>query len=387
LLRIDEEEIVTLSAHVTKDITAFLEAGIPQCGAVILSDYGKGLFLSEAGTQSVVTMARAAKVAVFVDPKGDNWDKYRGATCITPNLGELEAACGRRLESDDHLVEAMRWALPEFDLRWLVVTLGSRGLCLMSRENNVPLFVPAVARQVYDVSGAGDTVIATLTLAVACGLDFAASARLANLAAGIVVGKVGTQPISLVELQASLVTEDATHQGRILSKITSLGSAAMQVQAWKANGERIVFSNGCFDLLHPGHIHLLNNAKELGDRLVVGLNSDASVRRLKGPGRPILTERDRAALLSALDCVDLVVLFDEDTPQALIEALTPHILAKGADYRADEVVGRSTVESYGGRVHLVPVLQGYSTKAIAARVVLANGSAGAAAKDECSSPA
>jgi D-beta-D-heptose 7-phosphate kinase/D-beta-D-heptose 1-phosphate adenosyltransferase len=244
----------------------------------------------------------------------------------------------------------------------------------MNDKDKVPIFIPTVARQVYDVSGAGDTVIATLTLAVASGFDFPDAARLANLAAGIVVGKVGTQPVNILELQASLATSDGEIHGRIMHKVTSLHAAAIQVQAWKANGEQIVFTNGCFDLLHPGHIHLLSHSKELGDRLIVGLNSDASVRRLKGPSRPILNERDRAALVSSLDCVDLVVLFQEDTPELLIERVRPDILVKGSDYRPEEVVGRALVESYGGEVHLVPLLQGYSTTAIANRVALANGS-------------
>jgi D-beta-D-heptose 7-phosphate kinase/D-beta-D-heptose 1-phosphate adenosyltransferase len=244
----------------------------------------------------------------------------------------------------------------------------------MSEKDKVPIFIPTVARQVYDVSGAGDTVIATLTLAVASGFDFPDAARLANLAAGIVVGKVGTQPVKILELQAALATSAGGVDSRIMLKITSLDAGAIQVRAWKANGERIVFTNGCFDLLHPGHIHLLNQANELGDRLIVGLNSDASVRRLKGPGRPLLNERDRAALVSSLDCVDLVVLFDEDTPKLLIETLRPHVLVKGSDYRPEEVVGRAFVESYGGQVHLVPLLEGYSTTAIANKVALANGS-------------
>jgi len=321
-----------------------------------------------------VQLARAAGVPIVVDPKGHNWNKYRGATCVTPNLKELEAIYGGPLSENDRLVEATQLALHKYDFRWLVVTMGPRGMCLMSAVDQQPIFVPTVARQVYDVSGAGDTVIATLTLAVASGFDFPAAARLANLAAGIVVGKVGTQPIGILELQASLATADATLHGRILNKITSLRSAAMQVQAWKANGEKIVCSNGCFDLLHPGHIHLLSHAKELGNRLIVALNSDASVRRIKGAGRPILNERDRAALLSSLDCVDLVILFEEDTPETLIKALTPDILVKGTDYRPEEVVERALVESYGGRVHLVSVLPGYSTAALAARAVLANGS-------------
>ena len=372
LLRIDEEEVVALSPHIVREITELIEANIPQCDAAILSDYGKGFFLAESEVQHVIALAEAAKVPVIVDPKGNIWDKYRGATCITPNLKELETVYGDSLVDTHRLVEAMRWALPTYNLSWLVVTRGPLGMCLMNRDDKEPIFVPTVARQVYDVSGAGDTVIATLALAVACGLDFPAAARLANLAAGIVVGKIGTQPISTLELQACL-DETGVH-GRILNKITSLHSAVIQVQAWKAYGEQIVFTNGCFDLLHPGHIHLLNHAKELGNRLVVGLNSDASVRRLKGGGRPILTERDRAALLSSLDCVDLVIVFQEDTPDLLIEALAPNVLAKGADYRPEDVVGRATVESYGGRVHLVPVLPGYSTTAIASRVVAANGS-------------
>ncbi len=373
LLRIDEEDSVALSAHVMREVVTLVGASMAQCGAVILSDYGKGFFLNESIVQHMIAMAKTASVPAIVDPKGNNWDKYRGATCITPNVKELEAVCGDSLTDKDRLVEAMRWALLTYDLCWLVVTRGALGMCLMNRDDKEPIFVPAVARQVYDVSGAGDTVIATLTLALACGFDFPAAARLANLSAGIVVGKVGTQPVSILELQAALASEEAGAHGRILNKITSLHSATIQVQAWKASGQRVIFTNGCFDLLHPGHIHLLGHAKELGDRLIVGLNSDASVRRLKGAGRPILSQRDRAHLLSSLDCVDLVVLFHEDTPELLLEALTPDILVKGADYRPEEVVGRASVESYGGRVHLVPVLPGYSTTALATRVALANG--------------
>jgi D-beta-D-heptose 7-phosphate kinase/D-beta-D-heptose 1-phosphate adenosyltransferase len=374
LLRIDEEEIIPLGPDVTRKIVSLAEAAIGDSGAIVLSDYGKGLLLSEALIQPVIAAAKAKNVPVIIDPKGKSWEKYRGATCITPNSKELETTYGESLADQNRLVEAMRWALLEYDLRWLVVTRGPLGMCLMNENDKVPIFVPTLARQVYDVSGAGDTVIATLGLAVACGVDFPDAARLANLAAGIVVGKVGTQPINILELQASLAASDGAIPGRIMNKITSLHSSAIQVQAWKANGERIVFTNGCFDLLHPGHVHLLSHAKELGDRLVVGLNSDASVRRLKGPSRPILNERDRASLVSSLDCVDLVILFQEDTPELLIETLRPNILVKGADYGLEEVVGRATVESYGGEVHLVPLLQGYSTTAIATRVALANGS-------------
>jgi D-beta-D-heptose 7-phosphate kinase/D-beta-D-heptose 1-phosphate adenosyltransferase len=374
LLRLDEEEIIPLTADLTRDVLQSVEDSLPNCGAVILSDYGKGLLHSESLVGHVIGSAKGRDIPVIIDPTGKNWDKYKGATCITPNTKELEIAYGEALGDKDRLVEAMRWALLEYDLGWLVVTRGPLGMCLMSEKDKVPIFIPTVARQVYDVSGAGDTVIATLTLAVASGFDFPDAARLANLAAGIVVGKVGTQPVKILELQAALATSAGGVDSRIMPKVTSLDAGAIQVRAWKANGERIVFTNGCFDLLHPGHIHLLNQANELGDRLIVGLNSDASVRRLKGPGRPILNERDRAALVSSLDCVDLVVLFDEDTPKLLIETLRPHVLVKGSDYRPEEVVGRAFVESYGGQVHLVPLLEGYSTTAIANKVALANGS-------------
>ena len=227
-----------------------------------------------------------------------------------------------------------------------------------------PQFIPAIAREVYDVSGAGDTVIATLATGIAAGMSFSAAARMANIAAGVVVGKLGTQPIKLLELRAAegLNTDEVC--GTVNTKVHSLAAAVVQVQAWKAVNDKVVFTNGCFDLLHPGHIHLLNEAKRCGHRLIVGLNSDDSVQRIKGPERPILSDSDRAAILGALDCVDLVVVFDEDTPIKLIDALKPDILVKGADYSIENVVGREIVESNGGRVQLVPVREGYSTTGI-----------------------
>ncbi|MFP5213165.1 MAG: D-glycero-beta-D-manno-heptose 1-phosphate adenylyltransferase, partial [Acidobacteriota bacterium] len=217
---------------------------------------------------------------------------------------------------------------------------------------------------VFDVSGAGDTVISTLAAGVAAGLGFFEAAQLANLAAGIVVGKLGTQPIEHGELQAAAQLAEGGLDGLSSSKTVSLDTARILVKSWRASGSTIVFTNGCFDLLHPGHVQLLNQARELGDRLVVGLNADSSIRRLKGAGRPILHERDRASLLAALSCVDLVVLFEEDTPHALLRALRPDILAKGANYRAEEVVGREIVEEYGGKVRLVPVSGGHSTSTL-----------------------
>jgi D-beta-D-heptose 7-phosphate kinase/D-beta-D-heptose 1-phosphate adenosyltransferase len=228
--------------------------------------------------------------------------------------------------------------------------------------------IPARAREVFDVSGAGDTVIATLAAGLALGLSFAQAAQLSNLAAGIVVGKLGTQPITRPELSVAIELNDMQRQSTGTTKIAALESARILVKSWQSSGQKVVFTNGCYDLLHPGHIHLLHQSRDLGDRLIVGLNTDTSVRRLKGNARPIVAERDRAAIVSALGCVDLVVLFDEDTPLQLIQAIKPDILVKGEDYRLDQVVGREVVESYGGRVCLVPLLQGYSTTQIAEKI-------------------
>jgi D-beta-D-heptose 7-phosphate kinase/D-beta-D-heptose 1-phosphate adenosyltransferase len=241
-------------------------------------------------------------------------------------------------------------------------------MCLIGKDDQ-PMLISSRAREVYDVSGAGDTVIATLAAALAADVPFSRAAETANLAAGVVVGKLGTQPILQSELAACLQYGDGQrYSPYAAAKMAPAEGAVARVSEWKSAGDAIVFTNGCFDLLHPGHISLLHQASALGDHLIVGLNTDASVRRLKGAERPILSEQDRGAILSALECVDLVVLFDEDTPLKLIESLQPHILVKGADYTPDEVVGKTEVESYGGRVELVNLIKGYSTTNIAKKV-------------------
>jgi len=360
LLRIDDESTMVIDDDLKNNIIAEAEKHIPKSGAVILSDYGKGIFQASGLTETIVDIARNHNIPVVVDPKGKNWERYAGATCITPNTAEFNLVAGGDYPDDAALVTAMADVRKRYGLTNLVVTRGALGMCLSS-EGRSPQFIPAIAREVYDVSGAGDTVIATLAVGVAAGMTFADAARMANIAAGVVVGKLGTQPINLLELRAAEGLNKDDICGTVNTKVHSLAAAVVQVQAWKAVDERVVFTNGCFDLLHPGHIHLLNEAKRCGDRLIIGLNSDVSVRRIKGSQRPILTDSDRAAILGALDCVDLVVIFDEDTPLILIDALKPDVLVKGADYRLEDVVGREIVESNGGKVHLVPVREGYST--------------------------
>ena len=367
LLRLDEEEPGILDDATRMELLKRLEANLPACRAVILSDYGKGIFQTPDFCQTVISLANKHSVPILVDPKGKQWERYRNATCITPNSSELEDVAELPIKDELQLVKEAEKIRGRFETPWLLVTRGSKGMCLLGPEE-MPLVIPTVAREVFDVSGAGDTVIATLAACVAGGLSFPEAARVANTAAGIVVGKLGTQPVTAAELQNALRLEESGNGLRHSSKFSSVTSAGMQVQAWRSNGETIIFTNGCFDLLHPGHIHLLEEAKALGGRLIVGLNSDVSVKRLKGPQRPILSENDRVALLKALSCVDLVVLFDEDDPVDLIKAFRPDILVKGSDYQPSQVVGRELVESYGGRVALVSLLEGYSTTRIAERL-------------------
>lgn len=368
LLRLDEEESIALNSNMRDNLLTLVNDSLSNCNAIVLSDYGKGVLQTPGLAQSIISLAQHHSIPVMVDPKGRDWERYKGATCVTPNTKELEIGYGDAITDKGKLIEAMKSILTDYNLTWLLVTRGSLGMCLVNKDET-SIFIPTLAREVYDVSGAGDTVIATLSLGVASGLTFPDAAKLANVAAGIVVGKLGTQPINLSELEASIARSGGDFFGNYITKVTSLSAAAIQVQAWKANGEKIVFTNGCFDLLHPGHIHLLHQAKDLGGRLIVGINSDSSVRRLKGPNRPILNEHDRASLLGSLECIDLVVIFEEDTPEDLIKALRPDILAKGADYRLEEVVGREIVESYRGQVCLVTLLEGYSTTDITEKIL------------------
>ncbi|MGO9019941.1 MAG: D-glycero-beta-D-manno-heptose-7-phosphate kinase [Syntrophobacteraceae bacterium] len=369
LLRIDDEEAGSLSSATENNLMSLMKEMIPRCRAVILSDYGKGTLSSARVVQKAVKIGRKCGIPVLVDPKGRDWERYSGATCVTPNAAEFSEAAGLVSQGpDSEFVEAAQNVRKRYDLEWLLITLGARGMCLIG-EDKPPLFIGAKAKEVYDVSGAGDTVISTTAAGIASGLPLEDAARLANLAAGIVVGKLGTQPVSIAELRAAAKFDGLGADGGSLGKVAGVDAARILVQSWKATGARIVFTNGCFDLLHPGHIGLLQKARSLGDRLIVGLNADASIRRLKGPSRPILSELDRAALVGALACVDLVVLFEEDTPLALIEALRPDILVKGADYRIEDVVGREVVEGYGGKVVLVPILGGYSTTGVVIKLL------------------
>lgn len=368
LMRLDEEVCAPLSAEEAEALKAGVVSLLQGRQAVILSDYAKGVLLEASNgvnlCRVVIDEARRLGIAVLVDPKGSDWQRYAGAHCVTPNAGEFDVACG--LEPGAKLDRSQRESLAadlraRYGIERLLVTRGPKGMALFSPGEG-PVYCRATVREVADVSGAGDTAIATLAASVGKGLPWAESMHLANAAAGVAVGKMGTAPVSLAELNEAL-REQADNP-----KLFDLPNLVEKIEEWRRKGESIVFTNGCFDLLHPGHISLIRQSAAQGDRLIVGLNSDASVRRLKGPTRPIQNENSRALLLAALSDVDAIVLFNEDTPLELITALRPDVLVKGSDYTIGAVVGADVVQQAGGRVYLARLVDGCSTTGIVRKI-------------------
>jgi D-beta-D-heptose 7-phosphate kinase/D-beta-D-heptose 1-phosphate adenosyltransferase len=328
---------------------------VPKVHAIVLSDYAKGVLTAEL-CGALIRAARAAGVPVLADPKTPDFSKYSGATMVCPNLHELSVATGVAGFELDALLAAGEAQRREHELTYLCVTMSEKGIRVLSEAG--AYYSPARAREVFDVSGAGDTVIATLAAGLAGGLRVETAVDLANLAAGIVVGKVGTVPIAQHELIAALTPSSGIRSGE---KVLDRERLALRVAEWRAAGETIVFTNGCFDLLHVGHVTLLEECHRFGSKLVLGLNTDASVCRLKGPSRPVVGEKERARVMSALAAVDAVVLFDEETPLELIRAVKPDVLVKGGDYSVETVVGHEDVIAGGGRVEIVPTVEGFST--------------------------
>ncbi len=361
LLRTDREAAHPLAPETARELVAAARAALAGAGALVLSDYGKGV-LEPATLGALIEAAGSAGCPVVVDPKGRDFGIYRGATLVTPNRHELEQASGLPTASDEDIALAARAIIDTCGIEAVLATRGPQGMTLLGTGGKGKhLRLPAEAREVFDVSGAGDTVAAVAAAALAAGLSLEDAARLANVAAGIVVGKLGTAVAKPAEMLHAL------HASVLLAaeaKVVGLEATVERARRWRGAGLRVGFTNGCFDLLHPGHISLLEQARAACDRLIVGLNSDASVRRLKGAGRPVQSEAARAAVLASLASVDLVVIFGEDTPLALIEALEPEVLVKGADYARDQVVGAEVVERHGGRVVLAEITPGYSTTGV-----------------------
>ncbi|HVB58993.1 MAG TPA: D-glycero-beta-D-manno-heptose-7-phosphate kinase [Candidatus Acidoferrales bacterium] len=363
MLRLDVEKPGEIEWELKNKFLSAAEAQIPGCSAIILSDYGKGL-LSDSVCQALIGRARDLGIPVLVDPKGLHYEKYAGCDVICPNRSELGAAVSTDCENLELLLQKGERLRSDLGVGAFVVTLSEMGIALLTSEGMRRF--PALAREVFDVSGAGDTVIATIAAGIAAGLHLHDAIRLANLAAGTVIAKLGTVPVSSEELQAALATVGETSRA---DKICSPETLLKRVAQWRIAGRRIAFTNGCFDLLHVGHLELLRQAKQEGDCLVVALNTDRSVRALRGAGRPIISEDARINLVSALPFVDAVVLFDEETPVNLIRAIRPNVLVKGTDYSEEEVVGAHEMKTWGGRVALIPLLEGFSTTAILKRAV------------------
>ncbi len=362
LLRADREKVAPLRRDLRADLIRCVRDALGHHRVAIVSDYAKGV-LGEGVAGEIIAAAREAGATVIVDPKSSDYGNYRGASVMKPNRRELAAAAGHPLEDEEAILGAARALIASHDIGAMLVSCGKEGMLLI--EGGGPVHrLTAEAREVYDVSGAGDTVVAVLGAALAAGATLLEAAQLANTAAGIVVGKVGTAAVHAKELAQALIDRDALDHRKILP----LPLALDHIGRWRRNGLTVGFTNGCFDLLHPGHVALLQQARSACDRLVVGLNSDASVARLKGPGRPVQNLEARAAVLASLATVDLVLAFDEDTPLRLIQEIRPDLLVKGADYRHDQVVSAELVEAYGGRVLLAELLTGHSTTQTIARM-------------------
>jgi D-beta-D-heptose 7-phosphate kinase/D-beta-D-heptose 1-phosphate adenosyltransferase len=356
LLRADSETTMPLSDDTITQILSHCETIMPTVSALVLSDYGKGV-LSPSICKSLIGIAKAKGIPVIVDPKGTDWIKYQGSTIVTPNRKELSDATAMDAHDDASVIEAAQKAITSWGIEGVLATRSQDGMSLVMSGIESEHF-PAIAREVYDVSGAGDTVVALMAGLLGSGATPVESARVANVAAGIVVGKIGTAVAFTDEIVAAL------HHGDLWTgeaKIAGIVAARGIIDDWRKKGAKIGFTNGCFDLLHPGHVSLLAQAKSHCDRLVVGLNSDASVSRLKGPTRPVQSEAARSTVLASLATVDLVVIFGEDTPLELITALRPDVLVKGADYTVDKVVGADLVQGWGGRVALANLVEGQST--------------------------
>ena len=363
LLRADWETATPVAPDVEADLIELANAMLPRVGAVVISDYAKGV-LTPRLIRAVIDGARKLGKPVVVDPKALDYAIYRGATVITPNRKELAEATRRPVATDAELAAAAAELGRMVDSDAVLVTLSQDGM-LLHVAGAEPVHVPAYAVRIRDVSGAGDTVVAVLATLLALGADFESAMRAANAAASVVVGKPGTATVSAAELRSRILPSAALAAEEKIAFDWAV--ADERVRGWRAQGLRVGFTNGCFDILHPGHVKVLAKARGECDRLVVGLNGDDSVRRLKGAGRPIQDVHARADVLAALEAVDLVVVFDEDTPLELIKRLRPTVLVKGGDYRKEDVVGREVVQAEGGEVVVVDLVPGHSTTDIVRR--------------------
>jgi D-beta-D-heptose 7-phosphate kinase/D-beta-D-heptose 1-phosphate adenosyltransferase len=365
VVRADDESLDGLEDDEQARLLEAFNGNLPAAQAVILSDYGKGV-LSPAVVAHAIKAARLRGIPVFVDPKSDDFGRYRGATCITPNAREFAAAARAPVATVAQIETAARRLIEQADLTAILVTRSEKGMTLVERAATHA--VPSRAREVFDVSGAGDTVIATLALAHAGGRSLVQAMHIANAAAGVVVSKLGTATATIAEVMHELSAQDEIIGAGRVPGLTAVTDAQDLIARWRDQGYSVGFTNGCFDILHPGHVSLLAFSRAQCDRLIVALNTDESVQRLKGPARPVNSLAQRAQVMASIRYVDAVVAFGEDTPFELITALQPDVLVKGADYTVDKVVGADVVLARGGRVVLADLVAGQSTTNIIAKM-------------------
>jgi D-beta-D-heptose 7-phosphate kinase/D-beta-D-heptose 1-phosphate adenosyltransferase len=362
MLRVDEEVTHPISKMTQDQLIEEFTTRVATAKIVVLSDYAKGIFNADF-CQKLIQIAKSAGAYVIIDPKGKSFERYRGAALLTPNVKELALVAEKPLSSQDDIINTARNLCKTYAISAMLVTQGAKGMTLITESTVKHIETEAI--EVFDVSGAGDTVIATLAVAIAAQIPLEQAAVLANKAAGIAVGKVGTATVSAEELQAVYHHSQYLHND---TKIHDRLAALDVIKQWRRQGLVVGFTNGCFDLLHLGHLHILKEAAATCDRLIVGLNSDASIKRLKGDSRPVQNEETRSNILAALSFVDAVVIFNEETPLELIELFEPDVLVKGADYTIDRVVGASFIQARGGKVVLVDLMQGHSTTATVKRI-------------------
>lgn len=355
ILRVDKEDNRPITEETEKKLIQYINQVIPGMDGVICSDYHKGI-LTEKVVKAIMHRAQKSEKLVIVDPKSSDFTLYKGATVITPNLREIAKSVPIKIEDKEDLGRAAEYLLNLTKAKAILITQGKDGMSLYQSKEK-PVSIPTVAKEVFDVTGAGDTVISVFSMAVFVGFNFQEAAWLSNMAASVVVGKLGTAVVTLEEINEFL------HEEMLRTSHTVLGLEELKkiISLAKSTEKKVVFTNGCFDIIHGGHIEFLEKAKALGDILVVGLNTDQSVKKLKGENRPIKSEKERANILSALKYIDYITLFNETTPEKLIREIRPDILVKGDDYSIDEVVGREIVEGYGAKVKLIPIVQGLST--------------------------
>ncbi len=355
ILRVDKEDNRPITEKTEKKLIQYINQTIPRMDGVICSDYRKGI-LTEKVVKAIIHRAQKSQKPVIVDPKNSDFSLYKGATVITPNLREVAQSVPIKIEDKEDLGRAAEYLLNLTKAQAILITQGKDGMSLYQSKEK-PVSIPTVAKEVFDVTGAGDTVISVFGMAVFIGFNYPEAAWFSNMAASVVVGKIGTAVVTLEEINEFL------HEEMLRTSHTILGIEELKkiISMAKSTEKKVVFTNGCFDIIHGGHIEFLQKAKALGDILVVGLNTDQSVKKLKGENRPIKSEKERANILSALKYIDYITLFDETTPEKLIREIRPDILVKGDDYKIDEVVGREIVEGYGAKVELIPIVQGHST--------------------------